>query len=97
MKKHTETYSEITPPDDLYRVKVEKDWRYGKHAMFWEIQEFSQELSNRYNEVYYQRACKGGLVYTKWGLKYQVWKKMRKMRHGDSINYFNIKLEQIQQ
>lgn len=95
MKKRKETYSEITPPDDLYRVKVEKDWRYGKHTMFWEIQKFNQELSNRYNEVYYDRACKGGIAYTKLGLKWAVKRKLKKMQNGNSINYFDINLRGI--
>jgi hypothetical protein len=95
MKKRKETYSEITPPEDLYRVKIDKDWRYGKHAMFWEIQKFDQELSNRYNEVYYNRACRGGIAYTQLGLKWAVKRKMKKMQTGYSTNYYTLKWTKI--
>lgn len=96
MKQRKETYSQIEPPAELIRVKVEKNWRYGKHAMFWEVQQFNQELSNRYNEVYYSRMGRGGLAYTKLGLKFAVWKKLRKMKHGSSTNYYNTKLNHLE-
>lgn len=90
MKRREETYTVITPPADLYRVEVHTDWRYGKRAKFWEIQQFNQELSNRYGEVYYTRACKGGLVYTNLGLWFAVRRKMRKLKNGYSTSYYAL-------
>jgi hypothetical protein len=96
MKQRKETYSQIEPPADLYRVKVEINWKYGKHAKFWEIQKFNQELSNRYNEVYYDRISKGGIAYTKLGLKWAVKRKMKKIQIGNTTNYFNLNWTHIE-
>lgn len=91
----TKKKKNITPPENLYCVKVTTDWRYGKRARFWEIQKFNQEASDKYGEVVYYQACKGGLAYTNWGLWYQVRRRMKKMKVGNSRTYYNLNREVI--
>lgn len=86
----------ITPPENLYRVEVRTDWRYGKRAKFWDIQKFNQEASDKYGEVVYYHACKGGLAYTNWGLWYQVRRRMKKMKIGHSTTYYALDKKLLQ-
>lgn len=84
------TKKKITPPDNLYRVKVQTDWRYGKHAKFWDIEKFHQEDSNKYEQVVYYRACKGGLAYTNIGMWWAIRRKLKKMKIGYSTTYYEL-------
>ena len=89
-RSSSEKYSVIEPPENLYRVEVHTDWRYGKHAKFWEIQKFNQELSNRYGEIYYSSACKGGLAYTNIGMWWAIRRKLKKMQTGYYNTYYSL-------
>jgi hypothetical protein len=94
MKRPPAKYN-ITPPKELYRIKVNKDWRYGKHARFWEIEKFNQEASNRYGEVAYFSCCRGGLAYSEWGLRFAVRRRLKKMKIGYSTNYYSLGWERL--
>ena len=73
-------------------IKVERDWRYGKHARFWEIQKWYERAEGGY----WDRACKGGLAYTEWGMRFAIKRKLKKMKIGNSINYFNLNWTHIE-
>jgi hypothetical protein len=75
-----------------YIIKVERDWRYGKHARFWEIQKWYERAEGGY----WDRACKGGLAYTEWGMRFAIKRKLKKMKIGNSINYFNLNWTHIE-
>jgi hypothetical protein len=84
------TKKKVTPPDNLYRVKVHTDWRYGKHAKFWDIEKFNQEASDRHGEPVYFTACKGGLAYTNIGLWRTIRRRLKKMKVGYSTTYYGL-------
>jgi hypothetical protein len=88
--KKSKVKTSITPPENLYRIEVSTDWHYGKRAKFWEIQKFNQEASDRYGEVVYYRACKGGLSYTNFGMWWAIRRKLKKMKVGNSTKYYGL-------
>ena len=88
MKKSSKT-ANIPAPEHEYRAEVHTDWRYGKHAKFWEIQKFNQELSNRYGKVYYARVSHG-LAYTQIGMWWAIHRKLKKMKVGYSTKYYSL-------
>jgi hypothetical protein len=75
-----------------YIIKVTRDWRYGKRARFWEIQKWYERAEGGY----WDRACKGGLAYTEWGMRWAIKKKLKKMKVGNSTNYFNLNWTHIE-
>jgi hypothetical protein len=75
-----------------YIIKVTRDWRYGKRARFWEIQKWYERAEGGY----WDRACKGGLAYTEWGMRWAIKKKLKKMKVGNSTNYYNLNWTHIE-
>ena len=75
-----------------YIIKVTRDWRYGKRARFWEIQKWYERAEGGY----WDRACKGGLAYTEWGMRWAIKKKLKKMNLGNSTNYYNLNWTNIE-
>ena len=75
-----------------YIIKVTRDWRYGKRARFWEIQKWYERAEGGY----WDRACKGGLAYTEWGMRWAIKKKLKKMKVGNSTNYYNLNWTNIE-
>ncbi len=82
--------ADIPVPENEYRIEVHTDWRYGKRAKFWEIQQFNKDASDRYGEVVYYRACKGGLAYTNFGMWWAIRRKLKKMKVGYSTKYYGL-------
>jgi hypothetical protein len=74
-----------------YIIKVTRDWRYGRHARFWEIQKWYERAEGGY----WDRACKGGLAYTEWGMWRAINKKLKKMDFGYYENYFSLDKQEI--
>jgi hypothetical protein len=72
-----------------YIIKVNRDWRYGKRARFWDIQEWKQMGKNP-EEGYWGNACRGGLAYTEWGMWRAIDKRLKKMKFGYSVNHFTL-------
>ena len=78
-----------------YIIKVNRDWRYGKRARFWDIQKWYQMGKNP-NDGYWGNACKGGLAYTEWGMWRAINKKLKKMSYGYYNNYFTLNRQSIE-
>jgi len=79
-----------------YIIKVNRDWRYGKRARFWDIQKWYQ-MGAGPEDGYWGNACKGGLAYSDWGMWRAIDKKLKKMSYGYYDNYFNLNREPIEE
>jgi hypothetical protein len=79
-----------------YIIKVNRDWRYGKRARFWDIQEWKQMGKNP-EDGYWGNACKGGLAYSEWGMWRAINKRLKKMQHGYSTNHFTLDRQSIEE
>ncbi len=77
-----------------YIIKVNRDWRYGKRARFWDIQKWYQ-MGAGPEDGYWGNACKGGLAYTEWGMWRAIDKKLKKMSYGYYENYFSLDRQPI--
>ena len=69
-----------------YVIKVDRNWKYGPRARFWEIQTWHE----RPNGGYWSSACKGGLAYTEFGMWRAINKRLKKMQFGYQTNYFSL-------
>lgn len=69
-----------------YVIKVDRNWKYGPRARFWEIQTWHE----RSNGGYWSSACKGGLAYTEFGMWRAINKRLKKMQFGHQTNYFSL-------
>ncbi len=76
-----------------YIIKVDRDWRYGRRARFWEIQKWYERAEGGY----WGRACKGGLSYTEWGMRFAIKRKLKKMKIGNTTNHFDLNWNKIQE
>jgi len=79
-----------------YIIKVNRDWRYGKRARFWDIQKWYQ-MGAGPEDGYWGNACKGGLAYTEWGMWWAIRKRLKKMQLGYSNTYFNLDKSKIEE
>ena len=79
-----------------YIIKVNRDWRYGKRARFWDIQKWYQMGKNP-EDGYWGNACKGGLAYTEWGMWWAIRRRLKKMQLGYSNTYFNLDKSKIEE
>ena len=77
-----------------YIIKVNRDWRYGKRARFWDIQKWYQ-MGAGPEDGYWGNACKGGIAYTEWGMWWAIKKRLKKMQLGYSNTYFNLDKSKI--
>jgi hypothetical protein len=77
-----------------YIIKVNRDWRYGKRARFWDIQKWYQ-MGAGPEDGYWGNACKGGLAYTEWGMWWAIKRRLKKMQLGYSNTYFNLDKSKI--
>ena len=75
-----------------YIVKVNRDWRYGKRARFWDIQKWYEREDGG---GYWSSACRGGLAYSDWGMWRAIDKRLKKMSYGYQNNYFSLDRKQI--
>lgn len=71
-----------------YIIKVNRDWRYGPRARFWDIQEWKEVKG--IEGGYWGNACKGGLAYTEWGMWRAINKRLKKMQFGIHESYFSL-------
>jgi hypothetical protein len=76
-----------------YIIKVDRDWRYGRHARFWEIQRWY----GTDEKGYWSSACRGGLAYTEWGMRLAIKRKLKKMKIGNATNHFDLNWNKIQE
>jgi hypothetical protein len=79
-----------------YIIKVNRDWRYGKRARFWDIQKWYQ-MGAGPEDGYWGNACKGGLAYTEWGMWWAIKRRLKKMQLGYSNTYFNLDKSKIEE
>jgi len=79
-----------------YIIKVNRDWRYGKRARFWDIQKWYQ-MGAGPEDGYWGNACKGGLAYTEWGMWWAIRRRLKKMQLGYSNTYFNLDKSKIEE
>ncbi len=76
-----------------YIIKVDRNWRYGRHARFWEIQRWY----GTDEKGYWSSACRGGLAYTEWGMWWAIRRRLKKMQLGYSNTYFNLDKSKIEE
>lgn len=79
-----------------YIIKVNRNWRYGKRARFWDIQKWCQMGENP-EDGYWGNACRGGLAYTEWGMKLAIKRKLKKMKIGNETNHFDLNWNKIKE
>jgi hypothetical protein len=79
-----------------YIIKVNRDWRYGKRARFWDIQKWYQ-MGAGPEDGYWGNACKGGLAYTEWGMWRAIDKRLKKMKFGYHVNHFTLDRQLIKE
>lgn len=72
-----------------YIIRVRRDWRYGPRARFWDIEKW-RDVKDHPDGGYWVNACKGGLAYTKWGMRWAINRRLKKMAFGYSEEYFNL-------
>jgi hypothetical protein len=78
-----------------YVIKVDRNWKYGPRARFWEIQTW-HERPQHDDGGYWSSACKGGLAYSEWGMWRAINKRLKKMKFGYQTNYFSLDKKPIE-
>lgn len=72
-----------------YIIKVHRNWKYGPRARFWDIMKW-YEADWHEDGGYWSPACRGGLAYTKWGMRRAINKRLKKMQFGYIDEYFQL-------
>ncbi len=74
-----------------YIIEVERNWKYGKRARFWEIQKWY----GTDDKGYWARACRGGLAYSELGMRLAIKRKLKKMKIGNATSHFDLNWNKI--
>ena len=85
--KNKKSVKTITPPESLYRVKVETSPMYPSFEKFWHLEVFDADWSNQKGEVIYRSTRHHGLAITKWGLNRAVKKAIKKSKLSYAPKY----------
>jgi hypothetical protein len=83
----------VVPPKEKWKILVEPgggNGTYPKWELFWELQMFNQEESDRRGKAFYHHVAHG-LALTKWGLRRTIKKEIKRIEKGYTGYTLNLK------